>query len=134
MQIRTQTTQVSRSFTKVSPPGRDSPNPVPSPVSTDRRDRISGGVFGAALLGGSAALGCYYHGPGVAGAAGLAGLSSVVLGVRADVERVGFCGFVTAAIAAGAAAGGQAMGPGFAAVAGAVGGVLGYIVCGKDSD
>lgn len=139
MRIQTHPGQITSKFHKPAlAPAATDPVAVPEPVSAgpDRGDRFAASFIGAAILGGSAAMGAFYpQARGITAAAaagGLSGLTGAVMGAKSG-SLDAFCvgGVVASFVGALSAMAGHAIGPSFAIVAGAVGGGLGYLVSAK---
>ncbi len=137
MRIQSQTPNLPHQL-PVAVQSKDNPAPPPQEIYQpgELRSRIESAAFGAMIIGGSAALGAFYPGAGVGGAAGLAGIRGFALSLRSQSVDPLFSAFVVGAglagVAAGCAVGGESMGLGFAAAAAGLGAGLGYMTGGKD--
>ena len=136
MRIQNYPSQITRKFQKPAQGlSKSDPSPAVKPVKAgpDTGDRLATAFIGAAVLGGSAAMGAFYpEASGVLGAAGLSGLAGAVVGAKTGhFENFAAGGVVATIVGTLSAIGGQAMGPSFAVVAGAVGGGLGFLISGK---
>lgn len=134
MKIQNCPGQITSKFQKPAVTAVESP--VIEPAGPDKGDRFAASLIGAAILGGSAAMGAFYpQARGItaaAAAAGLSGLTGGVVGAKTgQPEALAAGGVVAALVGAISAMGGHAMGPSFAVIAGAVGGGLGYLISRK---
>lgn len=134
MKIQTHPGQITSKFQK--PAVTAAKSPVIETANPDKGDRFAASLIGAAILGGSAAMGAFYpQARGITAAVAAAGLSGLI-GGAVGARSAGIDGLITGGVVApfvGAlsAMGGHAMGPSFAVIAGTVGGGLGYMLSRK---